>query len=124
MAEAGSGPLLQLTIVFTGFQVLLGYIILRDNNDKTTRISVILAVIFSFNFGYVLVFILRLIMRQTSNSGKIRKYWFVPAIAIGVQGLISLCSNFNFALLIYLMSGTVSTLIFGYWLIKYLKLNN
>ena len=124
VAASGSGPLLLLMIVFVGFQVWLGYIILRDNNDKTTRISVILAVIFSFNFGYVLVFILRLIMRQTSNSGKIRKYWFVPAIAIGVQGLISLCSNFNFALLIYLMSGTVSTLIFGYWLIKYLKLNN
>lgn len=123
VAEAGSGPLLQLTIVFTGFQVLLGYIILRDNNDKTTRISVILAVIFSFNFGYVLVFILRLIMRQTSNSGKIRKYWFAPAIAIGVYGLMNLCSDFNFENFIYLVSGTASSLIFGYWLIKYLKLN-
>lgn len=78
----------------------------------------------AFNFGYVLVFILRLIMRQTSNSGKIRKYWFAPAIAIGVYGLMNLCSDFNFALLIYLMSGTVSTLIFGYWLIKYLNPNN
>lgn len=122
-AASGSGPLLLLMIVFVGFQVWLGYIILRDNNDKTTRISVILAVIFSFNFGYVLVFILRLIMRQTSNSGKIKKYWFVPAIVVGVQGLISLFSNFNFEYFINLVSGTASSLIFGYWLIKYLKLN-
>ena len=123
-AASGSGPLLLLVIVFIGFQVLLGYIILRDNNDKTTRISVILAVFFSGNPGYVLVFILRLIMRKTSNSEKIRKYWFAPAIVIGVQGLISLFSDFNFATFIYLVSGTVSCLIFGYWLIKYLKLNN
>ena len=123
VAASGSGPLLLLMIVFVGFQVWLGYIILRDNNDKTTRISVILAVIFSFNFGYVLVFILRLIMRQTSNSGKIKKYWFVPAIVVGVQGLISLFSNFNFEYFINLVSGTASSLIFGYWLIKYLKLN-
>lgn len=122
VAASGSGPLLLLMIVFVGFQVWLGYIILRDNNDKTTRISVILAVIFSFNPGYVLVFILRLIMRQTSNSGKIRKYWFVPAIAIGVRGLLNLCSDFNFEYLIYIVSGTASSLIFGYWLIKYLDL--
>ncbi len=124
VAASGSGPLLLLMIVFVGFQVWLGYIILRDNNDKTTRISVILAVFFSGNPGYVLVFILRFIMRNTGNSGKIRKYWFVPAIAIGVCGLLNLCSDFNFEYLIYIVSGTVSTLIFGYWLIKYLKPNN
>lgn len=123
VAEAGSGPLLLLMIVFVGFQVLLGYIILRDKNDKTTRISVILAVFFSVNPGYVLVFVLRLIMRNTGNPEKIRKYWFAPAIVVGIQGLISLCSDFNFATFIYLVSSTANCLIFGYWLIKYLKLN-
>ena len=121
--KSASGPLLLLAIVFIGFQVLLGYIILRDKNDKTTRISVILAVFFSVNPGYVLVFVLRLIMRNTGNPEKIRKYWFAPAIVAGVQGLISLCSDFNFATFIYLVSSTASCLIFGYWLIKYLELN-
>ena len=121
--QGGERPALAIAIVFIGFQVLLGYIILRDKNDKTTRISVILAVFFSVNPGYVLVFVLRLIMRNTGNPEKIRKYWFAPAIVVGIQGLISLCSDFNFATFIYLVSSTANCLIFGYWLIKYLKLN-
>ena len=105
------------------FQFLLGYTILRDKNDKFTMVSVILIAIFTFNLGGIVAIIMRLILRKKPNSEKIRNYWYVPAVVSGVLNLIYILNVFTFIDFIGLVFNVVYYLIFGYWFIKYLKVN-
>ena len=110
-------------IIAVVFQFLLGYTILRDKNDKFTMISVILIAIFTFNLGGLVAIVLRLILRKKANSEKIRNSWFVPAIVSGALNLISLFTAFSFIGFVGLALNVTYYLIFGYWFIKYLKVN-
>ena len=110
-------------VVALVFQGLLGYTILRDKNDKFTMISVILIAIFTFNLGGLVAIVMRLILRKKKDSAKIRNAWFVPAIVAGVMTLISLISIFSFVGFIGLLLNVAYYLIFGYWFLKYLKVN-
>ena len=110
-------------IIAVVFQFLLGYTILRDKNDKFTMISVILIAIFTFNLGGLVAIVLRLILRKKANSEKIRNSWFVPAIVSGALNLISLFTAFSFIGFVGLALNVAYYLIFGYWFIKYLKVN-
>ena len=105
------------------FQGLLGYTILRDKNDKFTMISVILIAIFTFNLGGLVAIVMRLILRKNKESNKIRNVWFIPAIVAGVMALINIISFITFIGVIGLILNVVYYLIFGYWFIKYLKVN-
>ena len=104
------------------FQVLLGYTILRDKNDKFTMISVILIAIFTFNLGGLVAIIMRLVLRK-KDSDKIRNTWFVPAIVSGALALINLFLAFSFIGFAGLVLNVAYYLIFGYWFLKYLKVN-
>jgi hypothetical protein len=104
------------------FQGLLGYTILRDKNDKFTMISVILIAIFTFNLGGLVAIIMRLVLRK-NDSDKIRNAWFVPAIVSGALALINLFLAFSFIGFVGLVLNVVYYLIFGYWFLKYLKVN-
>lgn len=104
------------------FQGLLGYTILRDKNDKFTMISVILIAIFTFNLGGLVAIIMRLVLRK-NNSDKIRNAWFVPAIVSGALALINLFLAFSFIGFVGLVLNVAYYLIFGYWFLKYLKVN-
>lgn len=110
-------------IIAVVFQFLLGYTILRDKNDKFTMISVILIAIFTFNLGGLVAIVLRLILRKKANSEKIRNSWFVPAVVSGALNLISLFTAFSFIGFVGLALNVAYYLIFGYWFIKYLKVN-
>lgn len=110
-------------IIAVVFQFLLGYTILRDKNDKFTMISVILIAVFTFNLGGLVAIILRLILRKKANSEKIRNSWFVPAVVSGALNLISLFTAFSFIGFVGLALNVAYYLIFGYWFIKYLKVN-
>ena len=110
-------------IIAVIFQFLLGYTILRDKNDKFTMISVILIAIFTFNLGGLVAIILRLILRKKANSETIRNSWFVPAVVSGALNLISLFAAFSFIGFVGLALNVAYYLIFGYWFIKYLKVN-
>lgn len=110
-------------IISVVFQFLLGYTILRDKNDKFTMISVILIAIFTFNLGGIIAIILRLVLRKKKESESIRNAWFVPAIVSGALNLISLFITFSFIGFIGLTLNVAYYLIFGYWFIKYLKVN-
>lgn len=112
-----------LLIVAFAFQTLLGYTILRDKNDKFTMISVILIALFTFNLGGLVAIALRLILRKKSDPEKIRSCWFIPAIVSGALNLFSLFTAFSFIGLIGLALNVAYYLIFGYWFIKYLKVN-
>lgn len=106
------------------FQFFLGYhSILRDNNDKLTMISVIMITLFRIDFTGIVAIVLRLLLRQKRESETIRNVWFVPAIVSGVLGLITLFTAFRFVYLVKLTLNAVYYLIFGYWFIKYLKVN-
>lgn len=104
------------------FQGLLGYTILRDKNDKFTMVSVILIAIFTFNLGGLVAIIMRLVLRK-KDSDKIRNAWFVPAIVSGALSLINLFLAFSFIGFVGLVLNVVYYLIFGYWFLKYLKVN-
>lgn len=104
------------------FQGLLGYTILRDKNDKFTMASVILIAIFTFNLGGLVAIIMRLVLRK-KDSDKIRNAWFVPAIVSGALALINLFLAFSFIGFVGLVLNVVYYLIFGYWFLKYLKVN-
>lgn len=86
-------------------------------------ISVILIAIFTFNLGGLVAIVLRLILRKKSGADKIRNGWFVPAIVSGALNLISLFTTFIFIGFIGLTLNVAYYLIFGYWFIKYLKVN-
>ena len=86
-------------------------------------ISVILIAIFTFNLGGLVAIVMRLILRKKKDSAKIRNTWFVPAIVAGVMTLISLISIFSFVGFIGLLLNVAYYLIFGYWFLKYLKVN-
>ena len=103
------------------FQLLLGYTILRDRNDRFTMFSVILIAIFTFNLGGVVAIIMRLIIRKKKESVKIRNAWFVPAIVSGIMALINLIKIFSVVGLVGLILNVAYYLIFGYWCLKYLK---
>ena len=105
------------------FQGLLGYTILRDKNDKFTMISVILIAIFTFNLGGLVAIAMRLVLRKKKESTKIRNAWFVPAIVAGALALISTLSYFSFMGFVSLLLSVSYYLIFGYWFLKYLKIN-
>ncbi len=106
------------------FQFFLGYhSILRDNNDKLTMISVIMITLLRIDFAGIVAIVLRLLLRQKRESETIRNVWFVPAIVSGVLGLITLFTAFRFVYLVKLTLNAVYYLIFGYWFIKYLKVN-
>jgi len=109
-------------IIAVVFQFLLGYTILRDKNDKFTMISVILIALFTFNLGGIIAIIMRLVLRK-NDSQKVRNAWFVPAIVSGALALITSFAYFNFMSLINLVLNVAYYLIFGYWFIKYLKVN-
>lgn len=109
------------------FQILLSYTILRDKNDRFTMISIILITIFTFNIGGITAFILRLILRK-DDSETIRKCWFVPGMVAGVSYLIRFraftTGLFYFTFFICdVLLNVAFYLIFGYWFIKYLKLD-
>lgn len=104
------------------FQILLGYTIFRDKNDKFTMVSVILIALFTFNLGGLTAIIMRLVLRK-NDSEKVRNAWFVPAIVSGTLALIAMFASINFMKLISLVLIVTYYLIFGYWFIKYLKVN-
>lgn len=104
------------------FQGLLGYTILRDKNDKFTMVSVILIAIFTFNLGGLVAIIMRLVLRK-KDSDKIRNAWFVPTIVSGALALINIFLAFSFTGFVGLVLNVVYYLIFGYWFLKYLKVN-
>lgn len=110
-------------VVALVFQGLLGYTILRDKNDKFTMISVILIAIFTFNLGGLVAIVMRLILRKNKESTKIRNAWFVPAIVAGAMVLVNMIHFITFAGVASLILTAVYYLIFGYWFIKYLKVN-
>lgn len=110
-------------IIAVVFQFLLGYTILRDKNDKFTVISVVLIAIFTFNIGGFIAIIMRLVLRKKANPENIRNAWFVPAIVSGALNLISLSTVFSLVGFIGLALNVAYYLIFGYWFIKYLKVN-
>lgn len=111
-------------IIAVVFEFLLGYTILRDKNDRFTMISVIMITIFTFNLAGVIAIILRLVLRKKRESESIRKAWFVPAIVVGAANLIMLLfTEFSFIGFAELELYVVYYLIFGYWFIKYLKVN-
>ena len=110
-------------IIAVVFQFLLGYTILRDKNDKFTMVSVILIAIFTFNLGGIIAIILRLVLRKKKESEGIRNAWVVPAIVSGAINLISLFTAFSFIGFVGLALNVAYYLIFGYWFIKYLKVN-
>lgn len=104
---------------------------MRDKNDKLTMISIILIAIFTFNLGGITAIILRLILRK-NDSEAIRKCWFVPGAVAGVLPLIVNGARYiaNLEYFSYFLTVIGSALlsaafylIFGYWFIKYLKLN-
>lgn len=108
-------------IISLVFQVLLGYTILRDKNDKFTMVSIIAIAIFTFNLGGLVAIVMRLILRKKPDSEQIRKLWFIPAVVSGIMYLINILSAFTFIGFIQLVLNVVYYLIFGYWFIKYLK---
>ncbi len=108
-------------IVTLLIQLLLGYQIFRDKNDFQTMITVIVITILSLNLGGVIAFVLRLIIRK-NNSEKVRNYWFIPAVVTGVSSMTLLFALFPIGLLLVCLN-VAYYLIFGYWFIKYLKLN-
>ena len=110
-------------VVALVFQGLLGYTILRDKNDKFTMISVILIAIFTFNFAGFVAIVMRLMLRRKKESTKIRNAWFVPAIVAGAMALINTLRSITFTGIMGLIFTVVYYLIFGYWFIKYLKVN-
>lgn len=110
-------------IIAAALQFLLGYTILRDKNDRFTMISVILIAIFTFNLAGIIAIILRLVLRKKKESEGIRNAWFVPAIVSGALNLISLFTSFTFVGFIGVVLNIAYYLIFGYWFIKYLKVN-
>ena len=86
-------------------------------------ISVILIAIFTFNLGGLVAIVMRLILRKKKDSTKIRSVWFVPAIVSGVMALIHIISYITLIGVIGPVLNVVYYLIFGYWFIKYLKVN-
>ena len=114
--------IIALVIAF-GLQAMLGYTILRDRNDKFTMISVLLISAFGSNIGGIVAIVLRLILRKKRDSEAIRKCWMVPGLVVGCLGLITLFMSFSFISFISLGLNVTYYLIFGYWFIKYLKLN-
>lgn len=109
------------------FQILLSYTILRDKNDRFTMISIILITIFTFNIGGIIAIILRLILRK-NNTEIIRKCWFVPGIAAGVLPLIRVRAFtaglfYSTFFINNVLLNAAFYLIFGYWFIRYLRLN-
>lgn len=110
-------------IIAAALQFLLGYTILRDKNDRFTMISVILIAIFTFNLAGIIAIILRLVLRKKKESEGIRNAWFVPAIVSGALNLNSLFTAFSFIGFIGVVLNIAYYLIFGYWFIKYLKVN-
>lgn len=110
-------------IIAAALQFLLGYTILRDKNDRFTMISVILIAIFTFNLAGIIAIILRLVLRKKKESEGIRNAWFVPAIVSGALNLILLFTSFTFVGFIGVVLNIAYYLIFGYWFIKYLKVN-
>ena len=119
------GYYLGMIVIFIAliFQGLLGYTILRDKNDKFTMISVILIAIFTFNLGGLIAIVMRLILRNKKESTTIRSAWFVPAIVAGVMIFINMISFITFVNVVNLILTVAYYLIFGYWFIKYLKVN-
>lgn len=110
-------------IIAAALQFLLGYTILRDKNDRFTMISVILIAIFTFNLAGIIAIILRLVLRKKKESEGIRNAWFVPAIVSGALNLILLFTSFTFVGFIGVVLNIAYYLIFGYWFIKYLKVD-
>ena len=110
-------------VVALVFQGLLGYTILRDKNDKFTMVSVILIAIFTFNLGGLVAIVMRLILRKKKESTKIRSVWFIPAIVAGAIALVNMIRFITFAGVASLILTVAYYLIFGYWFIKYLKVN-
>ena len=110
-------------VVALVFQGLLGYTILRDKNDKFTMVSVILIAIFTFNLGGLVAIVMRLILRKKKDSAKIRSVWFIPAIVAGAMALVTMIRFITFAGVASLILTVAYYLIFGYWFIKYLKVN-
>ena len=110
-------------VVALVFQGLLGYTILRDKNDKFTMVSVILIAIFTFNLGGLVAIVMRLILRKKKESTKIRSVWFIPAIVAGAMALVNMIRFITFAGVASLILTVAYYLIFGYWFIKYLKVN-
>lgn len=86
-------------------------------------ISVILIAIFTFNLAGIIAIILRLVLRKKKESEGIRNAWFVPAIVSGALNLILLFTSFTFVGFIGVVLNIAYYLIFGYWFIKYLKVN-
>lgn len=115
--------MIYVIIIAVVFRFLLGYTILRDKNDKFTMISVILITIYEFNLSGIIAIILRLVLRKKKESEGIRNAWFVPAIVSGALNLISLFTAFSFIGFVGLALNVAYYLIFGYWFIKYLKVN-
>ena len=110
-------------VVALVFQGLLGCTILRDKNDKFTMVSVILIAIFTFNLGGLVAIVMRLILRKKKESTKIRSVWFIPAIVAGAMALVNMIRFITFAGVASLILTVAYYLIFGYWFIKYLKVN-
>lgn len=104
------------------FQCVLGFIILRDKNDGITMITIILIALFTFNLSGLVAIVMRLILRKT-KSEKIRNAWYVPAIVSGVLGLIVVVAAFHILDLVSVLISVAYYAIFGYWFLKYLKLN-
>lgn len=105
-------------------RILLGYNVWQDKNNKGTFVIVILNALFASSFGGIVAFIMRLILRK-NDSPSIRKAWFVPAIITFVIAVIVSVVSTGFTVLgvISLLINTTFDLIFGYWFLKYLKLN-
>lgn len=104
-------------------QGVLGYTILRDKNDKFTMISVILTAIFTFDLSGWVAMVMRMILRKKKESTKIRSVWFIPAIVAGATKLVNMIHFITFGGVVSLILSVTYYLIFGYWLIKYLKVN-
>jgi len=107
-------PLAAISLVF---QILLGYNIFRNKNDRFTMFSVILVALFTFNISGFITIIMRIILKKSKNPDALRRLWFVPA-CIGVVLQILVSTD-----ILGMILSAAYYLIFGYWFIKELKVN-
>ena len=115
--HVGVGLALIEIVIVLAFELLLTYAIYNDRNDSLTVLSVLAVSFLTLNAAGIVAIVLRLILRR-GNSKKIRNMWYLPAVTS-----IFFSFSLNPIGIVILLINAFYYFAFGYWFIKYLKLN-
>ena len=117
-------------------QVILGFAIYRDRNDKFTFVVIIIFAATSLSIPVALIIALMLVRKYAKKNDWATKCWFVPATVSALFSLINfirVASSFEYmiewygalypimTILGYLVN-ILNFLVLGYWLIKSLDI--